>query len=154
MNIVGTINSYAKKIGNIIPEWLIALTMRVSIFFIFWKSVQTKIEGLTIAGQHFAFWGVTDSAVLLFEYEYDLPLLPPNIAAYLATFGEFFLSLGILFGLFTRLSALGLLIMTAVIQIFVYPNAWGVHIVWAAILLYLMRHGAGNVSLDKMLNQA
>jgi len=154
MKILSTIDQYAKKISQLVPESLIALTARAAIFFVFWKSVQTKITGLTIGGQNFAFWGVTDTTVTIFEYEYDLPLLPPEIAAYLASFGEFFLSIGILLGLFTRLSALGLFIMTAVIQIFVYPEAWGVHIIWAAALLYLVKHGGGKVSLDNVLRQA
>jgi len=154
MTFLGTIDKYAVKIGNLIPEWLVALTGRVAIFFVFWKSVQTKIDGLAVANQNFAFWSVTDSTVMLFEYEYGLPLLPPATAAYLATFGEFFLSLGILLGLFTRFSALGLLLMTAVIQIFVYPGAWGVHILWASVLLYLIRNGADKISLDHLLKRS
>jgi len=154
MKILGAIDSYARKVGNIVPEWLIALAIRFGIFFTFWNSVQTKISGMTVGGQHLAFWNVSDSTIMLFEYEYDLPLLPPEIAAYLATFGEFFLSLGIIFGLMTRLSALGLFIMTVVIQLFVYPEAWGQHLLWAALLLYLLRNGAGQISIDKLLNQA
>ncbi len=154
MRTLAATDNYAKKIGNIIPEWLIALTARAAIFFVFWNSVQTKIDGLTVAGYHLAFWNVTDSTVMLFEYEYALPLLPPALAAYLATFGEFFLSLGVLFGIMTRLSAVGLLIMTAVIQIFVYPDAWGVHILWATALFYLARNGADKISLDYLLKQA
>ena len=153
MKVLSIVDSYALKIANLIPEWLIALVMRVSIFLVFWLSVQTKIEGITIAGHHLAFWGVTDSAILLFEYEYGLPLLPPTLAAYLATFGEFFLSLGLLFGFMTRFSALGLLIMTTVIQIFVYPNAWTLHLLWAGPLLYLFKNGAGAISLDKVINR-
>lgn len=154
MNVLSSIDRYAKKIGYIVPEWLIAMVARVALFFVFWNSVQTKISGLSFFGQHFAFWNVSDSTIMLFEYEYDLPFIPPEVAAYLATFGEFFLAIGILLGLMTRLSALGLLIMTAVIQIFVYPEAWTLHLLWAAPLLYLLRNGGGIVSLDKLLGQA
>ena len=104
---------------------------------------------MTVFGQHLAFWEVTESTFTLFEYEYSVPLLPYDVAAYLATFGEFFLSLGILFGLFTRFSALGLIGMTIVIQI-AYPN-WQVHLLWAGILLVLVKEGAGPISLDKLI---
>ena len=88
---------------------------------------------------------------MLFEYEYDLPLIPPEIAAYMATFGEFFLSLLIAFGLFTRLGAFGLLMMTLVIQ-YVYPDAWwGSHAYWFVIILYLVRNGGGQISIDRYL---
>lgn len=154
MKILITIDRYARKVGNVAPEWAIALSARIALFFVFWNSVQTKIHGLTFFGQHFAFWNLTDSTTMLFEYEYDLPLLPPTLAAYMATFGEFFLSLGLLLGLMTRLSALGLFVMTAVIQIFVYPSAWALHLLWAVGLVYLMKHGANSISLDKLIRQA
>ncbi|MFT5083452.1 MAG: putative oxidoreductase [Lentisphaeria bacterium] len=154
MKILTTINSYAKKVSDIVPEWLVALTIRASLFFVFWKSVQTKISGFSIGDQNFAFWGVTDTTIAIFEYEYDLPLLPPEIAAYLATFGEFFLSIGLLLGFMTRLSALGLLLMTMVIQIFVYWDAWPIHILWAGGLLYLLKNGPSKISVDSILRQA
>lgn len=135
-----------------IPEWLINIAMRLVVFKIFWFSVQTKISGLTIAGQHFAFWSVTDSTFLLFDFEYGIPLIPSELAAYLGTFGEFFLALAILFGFMTRFAAAGLMVMTLVIQFFVYPDAWwSVHVYWALMLLYLMRNGGGLISLDHII---
>jgi putative oxidoreductase len=136
-----------------LPESLVALSVRLAIVTVFWRSVQTKIVGWTFFGQHLKFWNVTDSTFFLFEYEYSVPLLPAKIAAYMATFGEFFLSLAIILGLLTRLSAVGLLGMTAVIQFFVYPDSWNVHILWAGLLLYLIRHGAGVMSLDYVLHK-
>jgi putative oxidoreductase len=136
---------------SMIPEWLVNLAMRLVIFKVFWFSVQTKITGLTISGQHFAFWNVTDSTFLLFDFEYGIPLLPSDIAAYLGTFGEFFLALMILFGLMTRFAALGLLVMTMTIQFFVYPDAWWTtHVFWTLLLLYLLRNGGGLLSLDRL----
>lgn len=146
MNIIGAINRYSKKVGDMIPLSVIAFAGRVAIFFVFWRSVQTKIDGFSLGGQNFAFWNLTGSTTMLFEYEYGLPY--PTIAAHLATFGEFFLSIGLLLGFLTRFSAIGLLIMTAVIQ-FVYPSSWTVHILWAAILLYLAKTGGGELSLDR-----
>ncbi|EGG94119.1 putative integral membrane protein [gamma proteobacterium IMCC1989] len=137
---------------SMIPEWVVNLAMRLVIFKVFWFSVQTKITGLTIGGQHFAFWNVTDSTFLLFDFEYGIPLIPSELAAYLGTFGEFFLALMILFGFMTRFAALGLMVMTMTIQFFVYPDAWwSVHVYWALILLYLMRNGGGLLSVDRLL---
>jgi len=135
-----------------IPEWVVNLAMRLVIFKVFWFAVQTKITGLTVAGQHFAFWNITDNTFLLFDFEYGIPLLPTELAAYAGTFGEFFLSLMILFGILTRFAALGLMIMTLVIQFFVYPDAWWtVHAYWVLPLLYLMKNGGGKISLDNIL---
>jgi len=148
LDAIASCHSRVKKVCGRLPEWVVALTVRLALFFVFWRSVQTKITGWDVLGQNLKFWAVTDSTFTLFQYEYALPVLPPELAAYMATFAEFFLSLAILFGLFTRLGALGLLLMTAVIQVFVYPEAWNVHILWAALLLYLIRYGAGTLSLD------
>ncbi|MDV7393651.1 DoxX family protein, partial [Arthrospira platensis SPKY1] len=91
---------------------------------------------------------LADSTVLLFQYEYQLPLLPPTLAAVLATVAEHVFPVLILLGLATRFSALALLVMTLVIQVFVYPNAYPTHGVWAAVLLYLIAKGPGVISLD------
>lgn len=140
------------QILSSIPEWVINVAMRLVIFKIFWFSVQTKIAGLTIGGQHFAFWNVTETTFLLFDFEYALPLIDSTLAAYLGTFGEFFLPLMILFGFFTRFAAVGLMIMTLVIQFLVYPDAWwSVHVYWVLALLYIMRNGGGLISVDHYL---
>ena len=94
---------------------------------------------------------LSESAVDLFRDEYQLPLLAPELGATLAALGEHALPLLILLGLGTRFAALGLLVMTAVIQLLVYPGAWPTHGVWAAVLLWLMALGPGVVSLDHWL---
>ena len=138
-----------------IPHSLIALLARFSIAAVFWKSGQTKIEGLAIDivdGRFSLGWPrLADSAVDLFRDEYKVPLIPPELAAPLAATAEHLLPVLILIGLATRLSALGLLGMTAVIQIFVYPGAYPTHGVWAAALLYLVAMGPGAVSIDHWL---
>jgi len=135
-----------------IPRSLIALLARFSIAALFWKSGQTKIEGLAIdivEGNVSLGWPrLAESAVELFRDEYKVPLLPPELAALMAASAEHALSLLILVGLATRFSALGLLVMTAVIQVFVYPDAYPTHGVWAAVLLYLIATGPGKVSID------
>jgi putative oxidoreductase len=89
--------------------------------------------------------------VALFQDEYRLPLLSPELGAALAALGEHLLPVLLLLGLGTRFAALGLLIMTAVIQFWVYPDAYPTHGVWAAVLLYLMARGPGRISLDHLI---
>ncbi|MBQ0921688.1 DoxX family protein [Hydrogenophaga aromaticivorans] len=135
-----------------LPNTLLAFVARFSIAAVFWKSGQTKIEGLAIdivSGEFtLGIPRLSDNAVFLFKEEYQLPLLPPDLGATLAALGEHILPLFILLGLATRLSALGLLGMTLVIQLFVYPDAYATHGTWAAVLLYLMAHGPGQLSID------
>jgi putative oxidoreductase len=126
-----------------IPYWLVALITRVSIAAVFWRSGQTKVEG----------WHVTDATLFLFKNEYKLPLIDPTLAAYLATAAEHFFPVLLVLGLATRFAALALLIMTLVIEIFVYPDAWPTHGTWAACFLILMTQGAGKLSLDHLIAQ-
>ncbi len=134
------------------PDSVLALLARFSIAAVFWSSGQTKIEGLAInlvSGEFQLGWPrLSENAVYLFREEYRLPLLSPELGATLAALGEHVLPLLLLAGLATRLSALGLLGMTAVIQLFVYPDAYATHGTWAAVLLYLIAHGPGRLSLD------
>ena len=140
---------------NRIPESLLALLARVGIGATFWLAGQSKVEGLVLdpIGLHAQLgWPrVSEGALELFRSEYALPLLPPELAAHLAAFSEHVLPLLLVLGLGTRFAALALLGMTAVIQAFVYPDAWPTHAVWAACLLYLVARGAGVASLDHLL---
>ena len=140
-----------------IPHSLIALLARFCLAAVFWKSGQTKIEGLAIdlvGGEFTLGWPhLADSAVALFRDEYKLPLLPPAFAATLAAVGEHVLPVFLLLGLGTRLAAFGLLGMTAVIQLFVFPGAYATHGVWAAGLLWLMALGPGRVSIDAWIDK-
>lgn len=138
-----------------LPESLIALLARFSIAAVFWSSGQTKIEGLAlnlVTGEFTPGWPrLSESAVALFRDEYRLPLLSPELGALLAALGEHALPLLLLLGLGTRLAACGLLVMTAVIQLLVYPGAYATHGVWAAVLLWLMARGPGRLSLDHLI---
>jgi len=128
-----------------VPHTLLALVCRVAMAGIFLQSGRTKVQGWLT---------VTDNTVALFATEYKLPVLPPELAAHLATYAEHLFPLLLVLGLFTRLSALALLLMTLTIQLFVYPDAWPTHLSWAAALLYLVTHGAGPVSADRALRIA
>jgi len=138
-----------------IPDSLIAFVGRFCMAGVFWMSGQTKIDGLAInfiRGDFQLGWPqLSDTAVFLFQEEYALPLLAPTTAALLAALAEHLLPVLLLFGLATRYAAMGLLVMTLVIQIFVYPGAYATHGVWACVLLYLMAHGAGKFSIDDWL---
>lgn len=123
-----------------IPHDLIALVARISVGTVFLRSGLLKVEG----------WH-DGTTLALFRDEYGLPLIPPEIAAYLATAAELALPPLLIVGLMTRHAALALLGMTLVIQIFVYPNAFDTHGVWAVCFLYLMKHGAGSVAIDRVL---
>jgi len=125
------------------PSWLLGLIIRVGIADVFWRSGQTKVSG----------WHVTQSTVQLFRDEYKLPLLPPEIAANLASIQEHLFSVLLVIGLASRLSALGLLAMTAVIEIFVYPENWPDHLLWAGALLYVLARGPGDFSLDALIRR-
>jgi len=138
-----------------IPQWTIAILARFSIAAVFWKSGQTKIQGFAIdiiEGRFDIGWpALSDSAIFLFEEEYGLPFIPADIAAVLAAAAEHILPVLILVGLATRFASLGLFVMTLVIEIFVYPDAYPTHGVWAAVLLFLMAYGPGRYSLDHLV---
>ena len=138
-------NAVAGSLSRLIAHDVLALASRISIAAIFLLSGRTKVDG---------FLNITDGAYELFRSEYKLPLIPPEIAAHLATYAEHLFPLLLVLGLFTRLSALALLGMTVTIQIFVYPDAWPTHLSWAALLLYLAGRGAGALSFDKLLKLA
>lgn len=154
----GTLSGPASLIRRVhtvmshLPNTVVAFIARFSIAAVFWKSGQTKIEGLAIDIVSGTFSlglpRLSENAVTLFKEEYRLPLLPPELGAWMAALGEHVFPVLILLGLATRLSALALLGMTLVIQLFVYPDAYPTHGTWAAVLLYLMVHGPGKLSID------
>ena len=124
-----------------LPYALVALAARIFPAVVFWQSGQTKVDG----------FAMKDSTYFLFEHEYALPFISPVLAAWLATIAEHIFPVLLVLGLFTRFSALALLIMTLVIQVFVYPQAWITHGLWATAFLILIARGPGWLSLDRWL---
>lgn len=112
------------------------LLIRLYMGWIFFKSGMLKLEN----------W---DSTLLLFQYEYALPVIPHDIAAYLATAGELALPALLVLGLGTRFAALGLVIMTAVIELLVFNNQQ--HLFWMMLLGMIALRGAGRFSLDHLV---
>ncbi|WCL53022.1 DoxX family protein [Gimibacter soli] len=116
-----------------------------------WLAPLFYASGRTKAGE--SFWVPSDLAVTLFEEEYRLPLLDSGLAAQLALLGETILPALLLVGLGTRFAAFGLLVMTLVIQLFVYPGYWMDHLPWMAGFLSLSLMGGGAISLDRVLEK-
>jgi putative oxidoreductase len=145
----------ANQLLECIPYSAIALLARFSIAAVFWLSGETKVQGFAlniVSGEFHLGWPMlSDSAVTLFREEYRLPLLSPELGAVLAATGEHLLPVFLLLGLGTRFAALGLLGMTLVIQLLVYPGAYPTHGTWAALLLLLAARGGGVLSLDHWL---
>jgi len=121
-----------------VPYSVLAIPLRLAVATVFWNSAMTKL----------ADW---NAAVTLFVEEYKVPVLPPDVAAYMALSIELSTPVVLVLGLFTRGAALVLLAMTTFIEIFVYPLAWPTHIQWAAMMLVLLCRGPGVLSLDHLL---
>jgi putative oxidoreductase len=146
MTDIQTSSSVATRLRNVIawldslPLWPIQTFARIGVAAVFYNSAKLKLQS----------WDIT---LLLFQNEYQVPLLPVELAARLATAVEMTFSVLLFAGLFSRLSTLPLLGVTAVIQIFVYPNAWGQHLTWTALLLIVLFRGPGPLSLDHLLSR-
>ena len=135
----------AAWLASRVPEGLALLLTRVALAGIFWRSGRTKVEDGSLLS-------ISDQAYFLFEYEYSGLPIPPTIATPMATYAEHLFPILLVLGIFSRFSALSLLIMTLVIQIFVYPEAWWqTHILWVAMAAVLVSRGGGLFSLDALL---
>ncbi len=129
---------WLNDLAQSVPDGLLKLLLRLGIASVFFKSGLVKL----------ASW---QSTVMLFEMEYRVPVVGPETAAVIAAIFELGMPPLLALGLFTRLAALPLLGMTAVIEIFVYPLNWSEHLIWASILLFLVCRGPGGLSLDHFL---
>lgn len=121
-----------------LPQSVILLMARIGVASVFLKSGLLKVQS----------WEV---AVQLFRDEYRVPILPPEIAAQLAATFELGCSALLIAGLATRLATLPLLGMVAVIQTFVYPDAWTDHLMWSSLLILILTRGPGTFSADYLL---
>lgn len=124
-----------------LPLSIAQLLARFAIAAVFWRSGQTKLAN----------WDLT---VQLFQNEYHVPLLPPDLAATLGATFELSCPVLLVLGLATRLATLPLLGMTTVIEIFVYPQNWPEHLTWAALLVFLLLRGGGVYSLDHVIGRS
>jgi putative oxidoreductase len=120
------------------PYSILGLLARFIPATIFWRSGMTKIDDF-------------EKTIDLFKEIYALPIIPHVPAAYMATAAELTLPILLVLGLCTRLSALALLLMTLVIQIFVFPTSYLEHGLWAVCFLCLIKFGAGLFSIDALI---
>jgi putative oxidoreductase len=121
-----------------VPLSPIELGMRLAVGATFFSSGMNKLQSF-------------DTAIALFRDEYRLPLLPPELAAYMGTAVEVSAPVLLVFGVFARLGAAALLAMTLTIQFLVYPENWPEHLMWASILAYVLRNGPGALSIDRLI---
>lgn len=133
-----------RQFAEQIPQSAVLLLSRIAVADIFWRSGQTKVNGLSIREETF----------YLFREEYKVPLLPPDLAAYLSTIGEHVFPVLLVIGFASRLSALGLFGITLVIQLFVVPGGWPEHLLWFALLISIIARGPGAISLDHLIWRA
>jgi len=148
-------------ICGVVPYALVALGLRFIIARMFFLAGQAKIAGPTIPIALFNRGGdftivlpaeIKPSTFELFQAQYAALPLPPTVAAYLFTYAEFVLPICLVLGFATRLSAVALLIMTVLVQVYVAPEAlWTTHVYVFAILLVLMSVGPGAISLDALI---
>ena len=122
------------------------LVLRIALALPFWRSGLTKWDG---------FLQLSDTTRYLFREEFRLhlfggayPFPAPLLMAWLSSSAEILLPILLVLGLGTRLAALGLLGMTAIIQL-TFPDGWAnFHLPWAAMALALVTFGPGRVALD------
>jgi putative oxidoreductase len=132
----GAVIAHLERVPMALPE----IVFRVAPALVFWRSAQTKLAN----------WDLT---VALFQDEYKVPVLPPELAAYLAVAVELAGPILLVLGLAARVGAAAMLGMTLVIQIFVYPQSYPDHLLWAGPLLYLLLRGPGVVSIDHLIRR-
>lgn len=128
----------ARSVAGQFPLSLIEFGMRLAVGATFFRSGMNKFQSF-------------DTAITLFREEYRLPLLPPELAAYMGTAVELGAPVLLVLGLFARLGAAALLVMTLTIQFLVYPENWPEHLMWASILAYVLSRGAGAISIDRVI---
>jgi putative oxidoreductase len=123
-----------------VPYSLIAIPLRFAVASVFWRSAMAHLTNM-------------QTTLYMFENMYHVPLLPPDFAAYLTVGIEVSTPILLILGLLTRVASLVLILMVAVIEIFVFPQAWPTHVQWWAMLLVLLWGGPGKLSLDHWLRR-
>lgn len=140
----GAITGAIRALESTFMVSLALLAARIAVGLVFWRSGQTKVDDS---------FAVTDTTVMLFQYEYNVPVVSPAVAAHMAAYAEHALPILLWLGLGARFGAAGLLTMTAVIQFFVFPSSWPEHMLWAALLAVILTKGPGMFSLDHFIRK-
>jgi putative oxidoreductase len=124
-----------------LPQSLLQLVARGAMATVFLAAGRHKVEGLAT---------LKPSTYAMFRLDYPFAL-PPEVAAQTITLAEHLLPVLLLVGLFTRASALILIAMTLAMDVWIAPASWPQHLCWTGLLLTLVAHGGGAVSLDHVL---
>ena len=148
-SLAGTIAQLTEVVFGKIPLSLTMLALRFALAVPFWFSGLTKWDG---------FLQLSFGAKILFANEFklhlfgmEIPYPAPELMATLSGLAEVCLPVLLALGIATRYAALGLLVMTAIIQLTV-PDAWAnFHLIWAATALAIMTFGPGKIALDYVL---
>jgi len=139
------INRAIALVDNRVFEGLALLMVRLALAAQFWRSAQTKV----IDGNPFNINPITYD---LFRDEYHMPY--PEITGTISAYAEHLLPILVMFGLATRFGAAGLFVMTLVIQLFVYPEAfWNPHVMWFGLALILIARGGGMFAIDRLFDR-
>jgi putative oxidoreductase len=147
---------WLERVPALFGGWLAMLWelgLRVGVAMVFFRSGETKVASSgwwDVA----SWWSITDTTVMLFAEEYEVPILPPELAAYVATTAEHVAPVMLILGIGARLGAAALLGMTFVIQVFVYPDHWYEHLLWAVPLAYVLVRGPGKLSIDHLIQRS
>ena len=144
------INRLETMVATIAPAWLASLALRVGIAVPFWRSGLTKWDGFGVLSETPLLLFAEEFKLHIFGSEFSYPL--PTLMAYASSIGEIILPILVVLGLFTRFAGLGLLFMTAIIQL-TFPDGWPIHITWAAMALGIMHLGGSKLSLDHLLRR-
>lgn len=141
LNFIKQVDDLARRITDPLIPFLLLFT-RLWVAWVFFKSGMVKYSS----------W---DSTLYLFEYEYQVPLIPWQIAAYAGTAAELILPAFLALGLFTRPMTLALFAFN-IIAVISYPLLWEKgffdHQLWGMMMLVNIFWGAGLFSADKLLN--
>jgi putative oxidoreductase len=161
-SVTGLIVDAFVALCSFIPYAVVALGLRAMMAREFFLDGQTLISGTRLSQSVYGFdfsvvlpMQVRAETIANFIAQYGALPVPPMLAAYVVSYAEFVLPLLLLIGLGTRFAALGLLVMTGVIDFYVMPQAlWSEHIYWGAILLVLLSRGPGALSIDHLIKLA
>ncbi|MCF6343746.1 MAG: DoxX family protein [Devosiaceae bacterium] len=140
INLVKWVNNLLSQF----PLFILAFGARIFVGLQFFRSGSLKFDG---------WFSVSDTTFYLFKNDFSGVPLPPVMGAYMAAYGEIILATLLIVGLGARFSALGLLVMTIVIQTFVFPEAYILHGLWAVSLIYIIKYGGGMLSVDYFIKK-
>lgn len=123
------------------PHAVLALLARVGLAAVFWGTGMEKMTN----------WKIKSETFEAFAHEYNIPLLPPELATHLATFVEHLTPILMLVGLATRAAGGAMMGVIAVIFIFVHQDEWPAFVIWSSAIAFLLTKGPGVFSLDHLI---